>query len=178
MVFECPNELHRVTHRSNIKLVRAMTITGLAVASLLVPVVPAAAQDVAPAAAQDVVPAPAQDVAPAAAQDERADVIRQAQVEKQQAMAPPQLKPGEGLIERLENWGLFMGKPRGVYPWLGSVYPGGGFAGGVGFRKPFGDDGAFHTFGGYSINGFSRAQVDLSLPTFARRRAQLTFSGR
>ena len=73
---------------------------------------------------------------------------------------------------------MFVGEPRGIYPWLGSVYPGGGFAGGVGWRKPFGDDGAFHTFGGYSIGGFSRAQIDLSLPTFASRRAQITFSGR
>ena len=154
MVFECPDELHRVTHRSNTKLVQAMSVTGVAVASLLISIVPAAAQD------------------------ERADVIRQAQVEKQQAMPPSQPKPGEAFIKRLEDWGLFVGEPRGVYPWLGSVYPGGGFAGGVGFRKPFADDGAFHTFGGYSINGFSRAQVDLSLPTFARRRAQLIFSGR
>ena len=29
-----------------------------------------------------------------------------------------------------------------VYPLLDSVYPGGGFAAGLGARKPFGDDGA------------------------------------
>ena len=82
------------------------------------------------------------------------------------------------VIDRLEDWGFFAGAPRGPYPWFGSVYPGGGFAGGAGFRKPFADDGAFNVFGGYSINMFARAQADLELPTFARNHARITLSGR
>ena len=39
-------------------------------------------------------------------------------------------------LDRLEDWGLITGSPRGFYPWFGSVY-----AAGVGARKPFGDDG-------------------------------------
>ena len=91
---------------------------------------------------------------PVAAQETRAEAIRQEQAEKQKALAPPRPNAAESLIDRLEDWGLIAGAPRGVYPWFGSVYPGGGFAAGAGVRKPFGDDGAFNIFGGYSINSF------------------------
>lgn len=114
----------------------------------------------------------------AAAQETRAEAIRQAQADKQQELEPPRPNTAERFIERLEHWGLIAGAPRGVYPWFGSVYSGGGFAAGAGVRKPFGDDGAFNVFGGYSINSFARAQADLALPTFAANRARVTLSGR
>ena len=117
-------------------------------------------------------------VGPAVAQETRGEIIRQQQVEKRQAAAPEGPNTLERVIDRLEDWGLFTGAPRGPYPWFGSVYPGGGFAGGAGFRKPFADDGAFNVFGGYSINRFARAQADLELPTFARDHARVTLSGR
>ena len=113
---------------------------------------------------------------PVAAQETRDEAIRQEQAEKQKALAPPRPNGAERLIDRLEEWGLIAGAPRGLYPWFGSVYPGGGFAAGAGVRKPFGDDGAFNIFGGYSISSFTRAEADLALPTFARMR--LTLSGR
>jgi hypothetical protein len=115
---------------------------------------------------------------PAAAQDTRAEVIRQEQAGKQQELEPPRPNAAERFIERLEDWGLIAGAPRGLYPWFGSVYSGGGFAAGAGVRKPFGDDGAFNVFGGYSIGTFARAQADLALPTFARNRARISLSGR
>ncbi len=113
----------------------------------------------------------------AAAQDSRAEVIAQAQAAKQQQLQPPRPNGAERLIERLEEWGLIAGAPRGVYPWFGSVYPGGGFAAGAGVRVPFGDDGAFNVLGGYSIASFSRADATLALPSFARGHARLTLSG-
>jgi hypothetical protein len=113
----------------------------------------------------------------AAAQETRAEAIRQEQAEKRQALAPPQPNGVERFIDRLEDWGLIAGEPRGLYPWFGSVYPGGGFAAGAGVRKPFADDGAFNVFGGYSIATFARAQADLALPTFARNHARITLSG-
>ena len=91
---------------------------------------------------------------PVAAQETRDEAIRQEQAEKQKALAPPRPNGAERLIDRLEDWGLIAGAPRGVYPWFGSVYPGGGFAAGAGVRMPFGDDGAFNIFGGYSIDQF------------------------
>jgi hypothetical protein len=117
-------------------------------------------------------------VGPAVAQETRAENIRQQQIEKGQAVAPEGPNVAVRVIDRLEDWGLFAGAPRGPYPWFGSVYPGGGFAAGAGFRKPFADDGAFNVFGGYSINMFARAQADLQLPTFARNHARITLSGR
>jgi hypothetical protein len=114
----------------------------------------------------------------AMAQDTRADVIQREQAERHEQLRPPQENGLERTLDRLEDWGFIMGEPRGVYPWLGSVYPGGGFAAGVGGRKPFGDDGAFNVFGAYSIKSFARGQADLTLPTFARNRARLTLSGR
>jgi hypothetical protein len=115
----------------------------------------------------------------AAAQTTRAEITRQEQAAKLQQIQPPGPDSiAERIVDRLEDWGLLMGAPRGVYPWVGSVYPGGGLAGGAGVRKPLGDDGALNVFGGYSINTFSRAQADLQLPTFAQNRARITFSGR
>lgn len=112
----------------------------------------------------------------AQAQDTRAEAISQAQAARQQTLEPPEPSGVERFIERLEEWGLLTGTPRGLYPWFGSVYSGGGLAAGAGVRAPFGDDGAFNAFGGYSIATFSRAQADLALPTFARNRLRLTAS--
>jgi len=68
----------------------------------------------------------------AAAQDTRAEVISQEQAARQRELRPPQANGVERLIDRLEDWGLIAGAPDGVYPWFGSVYPGGGFAAGAG----------------------------------------------
>ena len=116
--------------------------------------------------------------APAIAQETRAEIIREQQADKQRAAVAPGMNPAEVIIDRLEDWGFFMGAPRGFYPWLGSVFPGGGTAAGAGVRKPFGDDGAVNVFGGYSFNSFWRGEANVELPTFAQNRARITLSGR
>ncbi len=116
-------------------------------------------------------------VASAAPQETRADVIRQQQADRQQQLEPPQPTTFEKVVARLERLGLFAGAPVGVYPWIGSVYPGGGYAAGGGYRKPFGDDGALNMFGGYSIATYTRAEANLALPTFVGNRARITMSG-
>ena len=83
-----------------------------------------------------------------AAQGTRADVIRQQQLEKQRGATPPRRNRGEAIIGRLEQWGIISGTPNGLYPWIGSMFPGGGFAAGPGLRTSFGDDGAVSVFGG------------------------------
>src|SRR5262245_38550140 len=113
----------------------------------------------------------------AAAQDSRAEVIQNAQAQKQSILTPPRPNRAERIIERLEDWGLFAGAPRGLYPWVGSVYPGSGFTLGLGLRKTFADDGAVNTFGAYSASGSTRAEAQVLLPTFARQRARFTMSG-
>jgi outer membrane protein assembly factor BamA len=114
----------------------------------------------------------------ASAQETRVETIRQAQADRQPQLTPPRPNTVERVIDQVEDWGLLDGTPLGVYPWFGSVYPGGGFAGGAGYRKPFGDDGGLNMFAGYSLSTFSRAEADLSLPTFANNRARVTISGR
>lgn len=115
---------------------------------------------------------------PATAQETRAEAIREQQVNKQRTVTPPIWNAAELIIDSLDSWGFFTGQPRGFYPWLGSVFPGGGFAGGAGARKPFGDDGAVNVMGGYSLDRFWRAEANLELPTFAQNRARVTLSGR
>jgi len=116
------------------------------------------------------------DVARANAQDTRADVVSQQQADRQPQLHPPQPTIVEQVFTRLERYG-FVGPAEGVYPWIGSVYPGGGYAAGAGLRKPFGDDGALNMFGGYSISTYTRAEANLELPTFAGNRARITLLG-
>jgi hypothetical protein len=113
----------------------------------------------------------------ALAQETRADAIRQEQAEKQRALAPPRLNRAELVIERLQRWGL-TGEPRGVYPFVDSVFPGGGFAVGAGVRRPVGDDGAVDVLGAYSVSRFWHVQATAALPTFAQNRAQIVLRGR
>jgi hypothetical protein len=116
--------------------------------------------------------------APAIAQDSRADAIHQQQSARQQHLTPPQKTTGERVLDRLDRWGLISGPPRGVYPWSGSIYPGSGFAAGVGARQAFGDDGAVNVFSGYSVGGSTIAQAGVSLPTFASGRGTISLTGR
>jgi outer membrane protein assembly factor BamA len=112
----------------------------------------------------------------AMAQETRTEIIRQEQADKLRTVTPPEPNRAEKIVNRLEDWGLLTGEPRGVYPLLDSVYPGGGFAAGVGARKPFGDDGALSVIGAYSINSFWRAQTDVTLPSFASKRGRVSLT--
>ena len=112
----------------------------------------------------------------AIAQETRTEIIRQEQADKLRTVTPPEPNRAEKLVQRLEDWGWLTGEPRGVYPLLDSVYPGGGFAAGLGARKPFGDDGALSVIGAYSINSFWRAQTDVALPSFASNRGRLSLT--
>ena len=114
----------------------------------------------------------------AMAQETRAETIRQEQADKQTTVTPPTLNRAEKIIYRLTDFGWITGEPSGVYPVFDSVYPGGGFAGGLGARKPVGDDGAISVMGAYSINSFWRAQTDVSLPTFASNRGRVSLTAR
>ena len=112
----------------------------------------------------------------AIAQETRGELIRQEQADKLRAVRPPELNGAEKIVNRLEEWGLLDGEPRGIYPLFDSVYPGGGFAAGLGAAKPFGDNGAINVMGAYSINSFWRAQTDVSLPSFASNRGRVSLT--
>src|SRR5262245_2373793 len=86
----------------------------------------------------------------AVAQETRAEAIQQEQAQRAATAAPSPPNPLGRVFDKLEDWGLFGSVAHGPYPWVGSVYPGGGFAAGAGYQKPFADDGSFNVFGGYS----------------------------
>lgn len=109
----------------------------------------------------------------AVAQETRADEMRLQQADKR--LSPPQPTMTERAINKLEKWGLG-GPPRGLYPWFGSIFPGGGFAGGVGVRQPFGDHSAVTVRAGYSIDSCVIAATDVALFTVASGRAALSAS--
>lgn len=111
------------------------------------------------------------------AQDTRADVIRQQQSERQQRVHPPRPTMAERTIDRLEQWGFIGDPPRGVYPWLGSIYPGSGVAAGAGARKAFGDDGAVNIVAGRSLRNSTIGRAALDLPSFANNRGRLSLAG-
>ena len=71
--------------------------------------------------------------AAAAAQTTRAEEIAAAQEKKAQALHSYE----PGAVERLltEVQRRFLGTPEGFYPWLDSVYSGGGFTLGAGYRQ-------------------------------------------
>lgn len=102
--------------------------------------------------------------APAAAQERRADVLAAEQARK--AADPPPLTPppGERLVKAIEH--VLYGTPDGFYPYLDSVYSGGGFTGGAGYRRYVGDATYWEVKGLYSVKGYklvelSTASLDL-----------------
>ncbi len=88
----------------------------------------------------------------AMAQETRTEIIRQEQADKLRTVTPPEPNRAEKIVNRLEDWGLLTGEPRGVYPLLDSVSPGCGFAAGNGGPQTFGDDGQIGEDGDKSIN--------------------------
>jgi hypothetical protein len=113
----------------------------------------------------------------AVAQETRSEAIRQEQAEKQQTLTPPQPNRAETFISRIGDLGFIEGNPRGVYPLLYSIYPGGGLAAGLAARKPFGDDGVVSVMGAYSVSQYWGVEGDVSLPRFANDRVRVTFMG-
>ena len=113
----------------------------------------------------------------AIAQDTRAGVIENAQADRQRVLTPPRPNRAERIITRLQDWGLFAGAPRGLYTMDRFGVPGSGLTFGAGFRQVFADDGAVNTMGAYSASQSSRAEVEVALPSFARRRARVTLYG-
>lgn len=109
---------------------------------------------------------------PAVAQPEsRAAEIAARKAEKAKAVEPHDpglLERGLNLIE--EEAGA---SPIGFYPYVGSVYSGGGLAFGAGYRYPVGDTGVIDVEAAYSIKGYWRVQERFRLPRFAEDRASI-----
>lgn len=102
--------------------------------------------------------------------DSRAAAIAREQAAKVPQLAPYEPNKAERWIETAET---ILTSPPPVYPWFGSIYPGGLFAAGAGYRKPIGDTALFGVHGGWSVRNYKGAQALFHLPELADRRVSI-----
>lgn len=97
-----------------------------------------------------------------------------------QAQKAAQLQPYEPtqLERRIERIGsLLNAQKRPIYPFVGSVFSGGGPALGVGHTKRFGDTGHYDVYGARSFKNFTIVAGTVKLPTFADGRIRVDVNG-
>jgi hemolysin activation/secretion protein len=103
--------------------------------------------------------------ASALAQETRAAVIAQQQADKATRLRPYEPSKAERITNRLTRNLLTL--PAGWYPAVGSVYSGGGFTVGVGYRRYYGDRATWDATGLYSIKNYKLAQLSTVSPGHA-----------
>ena len=113
--------------------------------------------------------------APVTAQQTREEQLAQAQAEKAKTLHPYEASRVERVIARMGR--ALMGPPTGLYPWLGSVYSGGLFAVGPGFRPPFGSGGALDAQAAVSLRGYTLVRATVQAPPIAAERIRFAFAG-
>jgi hypothetical protein len=107
------------------------------------------------------------------AADTREEVIAAEQREKARVAAPFVPGRAEALFQRFEERGFpFVGTPPGPYPALGSVYPGGGFALGAGYRKFTGDYALIDVHAMISFATYKRIEATFRSPGHSRGRLE------
>ena len=89
---------------------------------------------------------------PASGQTSRADVIVQQEAAKAQKLAPHTPNKAEALVAKIQ--GILLESPSGFYPFFGSVWSGGGFTLGAGYRHFAGDNTFFDVKGLYSFSNY------------------------
>src|SRR5690349_11138738 len=91
------------------------------------------------------------------AQDSREAEIAAAQAEKAKMLEPYEVSKAERLVKHVED--ALISQPDGLYPYLGSVYSGGGFTLGAGFRRYYGDNTHWDLRGLYSIKNYKLIEL-------------------
>jgi hypothetical protein len=103
----------------------------------------------------------------------RAALIAREQEAKARTAAPYEPDRVERYFARIEERGIpFLSPPRGVYPAIGSIYPGGGLGWGGGYRYAVGDDGAIDAHALFSLATYKRIEATFQSPHFSRKRVQ------
>jgi len=98
----------------------------------------------------------------AVAQETRSESIAAEQAEKATRLAPYEPHWAEKLLMSVtRNFGQ---QPHGFYPYFGSVYSGGGFTLGAGYRHFTGDRTNFSVAGLYSIKGYKLVEAGATSP--------------
>lgn len=111
----------------------------------------------------------------AAGQETREELIRQREAEKAQRLSPPEPSRAERFIMSLEDH--FLREPGGFYPSFDSVYSGGGFTLGGGYRRFYGDRSQWRATGLYSIKDYKRFEVATISPDHLRGRLSVGANG-
>ena len=106
----------------------------------------------------------------------RADEIARRQQARAETATPDVPSRVEGFFEQAEQGKWFVGVPRGWYPAFGSIYPGGGFTGGVGYRQYIGYDSYVDASALYSIHNYKQVKLVASTPNHAGERLDLSAS--
>ena len=94
---------------------------------------------------------------PVFAQDSRAAIIAAQQAEKAGKVQPYVPGGAEQLLVKLKR--EFLEEPSGLYPWFGSVYSGGGFTLGAGYRMFYGDRSHIDAKGMFSFKGYKLLEL-------------------
>ena len=101
----------------------------------------------------------------ASAQDSRAGTIAAEQAEKATRLSPRVPSRSEQLLLRAQK--VLLQQPDGVYPYFGSVYSGGGFTLGAGYRRFTGDRTNWNVAGMYSIKNYKLLEGGITSPGHA-----------
>lgn len=102
-------------------------------------------------------------------------MIAAAKAKKAESLHPYVPGTAEKIVTRVSR-GLFQ-LPSGLYPSIGSVYSGGGFAIGPGLRVFTGDTSYVEARALYSIRQYKLAEVSLVAPSLVRGKGSLRLSG-
>src|ERR1700755_65228 len=105
---------------------------------------------------------------PAAAQDTRAAILAAEQAEKFAHLRPYTPNKAEVIAADIQK--RLFSTPEGVYPWFDSVYGGGGFTLGAGYRTFYGDRSFLDVRGLYSTKAYRLFEVATDSPGHARGR--------
>jgi hypothetical protein len=109
--------------------------------------------------------------APAAGQETREQEIAGRQAEKATQLRPYEPSKAERIIDRVQRG--FVEQRGGFFPYLGSVYSGGGFTLGGGYRGFYGDRSIWDVRGLYSIKNYKLIEATTSSPTHLSGRLTL-----
>jgi outer membrane protein assembly factor BamA len=104
----------------------------------------------------------------AAAQDTRAEAIADEQAQKAASLHPYVPPLAERIFGRLQEG--FLREPGGFFPYFDSVYSGGGFTLGAGYRQFYGDNTLWEIKGLYSIKNYKNIEVGTRSRGHARDR--------
>lgn len=91
------------------------------------------------------------------AQESRAALIESAQAAKARALVPYEPHKAEQIAANLKK--RLLDSPQGLYPWFDSVYSGGGFTGGAGYRRFVSDSAFIDVRGLFSAKGYKLIEL-------------------